>query len=71
MKCLMPIRKKVICYIHLFLFDPLSCYLFSKWLANSDGSGPKPKPDIGRRAQARAWPGSKVKSQGAQRTLGM
>ena len=50
----------------------------------SDGSGPKPGPgparspgflesprsDIGRRAQARAWPEPVVKSPGAQRALG-
>ena len=51
----------------------------------SDGSGPKPgpgparspgflespRPDIGRRAQARARPEPVVKSPGAQRALGI
>ena len=55
------------------------------WLYISDGSGLKPgpgparspgflespRPDFGRRAQARARPGPLVKSPGAQRALGI
>ena len=58
---------------------------FKMILTSSDGSGLKPgpgparspgflespRPDFGRRAQARARPGPLVKSPGAQRALGI
>ena len=57
----------------------LFCVVFSDGSGLKPGPGParspgfleSPRPDFGRRAQARARPGPLVKSPGAQRALGI